>query len=326
MITVAVTGGNGFIGSNFVNMTRGRFRIKLIGRNVHHSDAPAARVLLSDEDRLFDALSDCDAIVHCAHTGVNESENSVWAVNLVRAAKRAGIRRIVSFGSFATYNNSGSVISSSTQSCKARIPYVVEKLRLEETYASLLRAEYPSMQLAFLQPAIVTGKGGSWDRFAINLQQARHIYLPNKGSAVCNIVQVEAVVGAISRCLEAPADFYERERIPKLLVAQDAPLTWAEWLERDYGISSTRIQECNANPWAESFKRNLALSLRYSALGDILMRLKRSRMRKERHDQSGAGSLVNVNSIAESRSFYTPEGLDRLTLSCKAVVQKDILP
>jgi nucleoside-diphosphate-sugar epimerase len=325
MITVAVTGSNGFIGSNFIKAAQGRFNIKLIGPRVDGTDPAAVRVSLRDESGLSEALSGCDAIVHCAHTGADESENAVWAANLVKAATRADVTRMVAFGSFATYDNSGQVISRSTRNCTARIPYIVEKLRLENTYAALMEGEYRSLHLAFLQPTIVVGKKGSWDRFARALQQTRLIYLPNKGNGVCNLVPVETVVDAVCRCLEAPADFYRQARMRKLIVAQNSALTWAEWLERDYGIPAARIEECNANTWAESFKRNLMLSFRYSVLGDMLMRLKRSRTSmapEQPTDKSGS----TERAVVESPAVYLPEGFDRLTFSCKAVAKKDALP
>lgn len=323
MITVAVTGSNGFIGSNFINAAKGRFNLKLIGRHALHSEFPVAHASLNDEDRLVEVLSGCDAVVHCAHSGINESENVSWGSSIVLAAKRAGVERMVAFGSFATFENSHDVILPSTPTCTAKIPYVIEKLRLEKTLSDLLKADYPALQLAFLQPTIVVGAGGSWDRFARRLKNTDRIYLPSKGNKVCNLVQVDTVVDAICCCLEAPAEFYEKARMRKLLVASDQPTSWADWLAADYHIPQTKILACNENRWAESFKRNMLLSVRYSAIGDKLMRLKQQ---DQAQVHASTSALPRTDVDPSTHTIFIPEGLDRLTLSCNAVVKGDVLP
>jgi nucleoside-diphosphate-sugar epimerase len=280
---------------------------------------------LDDVPGLSRVLEGCDALVHCAHDGENERENALRAANLIQAVKNAGVRRIVAFGSFATYDNAGQTITESGPSCLARIPYVVEKLRLEKVLTRGLRAADSSLRVAFLQPTIVVGEGGSWDRFARRLQATERILLPRAGNGLCNLVTVDTVVSAIFASLEAPDSSFDSQRMLKMLVTGKNPVTWAEWLSQSYGIPSSRIEACNNNTWAENTKRNLLLAFRYSALGDAVMNLRRSRPSVV---SAAVSKPVNVSQEDAQIDYpiYIPEGLDRLTLSCRAVVCGSEIP
>jgi nucleoside-diphosphate-sugar epimerase len=316
MMRVAVTGSNGFIGSHFVDAARGRFQVKAIQRRSGDGKVSGVQASLDDVQDLSSALQDCDAVVHCAHDGVNERANAIRAANLVQAAKNAGVRRMIAFGTFATYDNTGATITETSPSCKARIPYISEKLRLESVLAGSLHTANSSLRVAFLQPTIVVGEGGSWDRFARRLQSTERILLPRAGNGVCNLVSVDSVVSAICACLEAADSSFGAERMLKLLVSDNAPVTWAQWLNQSYGIPAERVEACNDNAWAENTKRNLLLAFRYSVLGDALMNLRQLR-------SSDASATVETprDEWPISHPVYIPEGLDRLTLACRAVVR-----
>ncbi|MCA1248838.1 NAD(P)H-binding protein, partial [Massilia sp. MS-15] len=100
MMKVAVTGASGFIGSRFIERARGRFDLRPMV-----NDRQGNMIALSDQDALAHELEGCDAIVHCAHYGAVESLNVKWADAICAAAARSDVRRIVAFGSFATYDN-----------------------------------------------------------------------------------------------------------------------------------------------------------------------------------------------------------------------------
>jgi nucleoside-diphosphate-sugar epimerase len=319
MIRVAVTGSKGFIGSNFIKANQEQFQIVAIGIRTNSDSMTATPSLLDDIAGLAKALEGCDAIVHCVHDGSNESANLVYGTNLIKAAKLAGVRRMVAFGTFATYDNSGEKITESSRACSAHIPYIVEKRRLEKALARELDTTHPSLRLAFLQPTIVVGQGGSWDRFARRLQVTERILLPERGARVCNLVHVDTVTAAIRACLEAPDASFGEGRILKTLVSGSAPVTWAEWLGNEYGIPAGRIEACNDNSWAESAKRNFLLSLRYSALGNAVLNLRPARAP---YSSSRSGATHDTDS-AQRHAIYMPEGLDRLTLACRAIVKSE---
>ena len=327
MIKVAVTGGSGFIGSHFIKAAQSGFDIKLLGRRSPDPRVPFTGVSLRDVDGLSRALAGCDAVVHCAHNSADEEENAVWAANLMLAANQAAVGRIIAFGTFATYDNSGAVIDSNTPDCTARIPYVAGKRKLEKTLTDAL-SQFPNLQLAFLQPTIVVGRDGSWDRFARRLQNTQRILLPENGEGICNLVRVETVVDAILRCLQAPTSAFGRERILKALVTDDKPITWAEWLSKHYGIPMDRMEACNSRPWAESFKRNMLLSIRYSALGDLATKMRSSKkgLAKEPAMPEEEREAAVTELAVSSHPIYIPEGLDRLTMACRAIVHNGVLP
>jgi nucleoside-diphosphate-sugar epimerase len=322
MIKVAVTGANGFIGSNFVNAANGRFDLKLLRRSgPGGGNERVGSVSLGDSASLAKEMEGCEVLVHCAHDAIHESTNVQWAANIVQAAASVGIERIITFGSFVSYDNSGDVIAESTSPCAAKIPYVVHKSLTRNVFVRAVES-IPHLRLAVLEPSIVVGAGGSWDRWAKRLQVTDRIYLPENGRLVCNLVEVAQVVEAICRCIEIAPSAYGQSRMFRALIS-GRPTSWADWLASSYDIQSARIEACNNNVWAEDMTSNLWLSFRYSAVGDSLFTaLKSTRRASKNQDVSRISPKTERLTAAMSRNIsYCPYGLDRLTLSCRAVAE-----
>lgn len=318
MLTVALTGATGFIGKQFLEAADGRFNVRIIGRSSRQGASNVAS--LADIDALVPVLAGCDAIVHCAHTSASEELNAIWAEALCTAAARAGVQRIVALGSFATYDNQGSAIGESTRACSAQIPYVAGKLSLERAFMRQA-GHHRSLTVAFLQPGIVVGAGGSWDRFARRLQYTQQILLPARGAGLCNAIEVGAVAEAIARALDLDASSFGPERFLKALLGTGKAITWAQWLATDYGIPLARIEACNTNRWAEEFKRNGMLMVRYSRpAAAMLGRFKRKVGAAPEAAEADTPRSVETPVPAP---VFVPEGLDRLTLACRAVVNRD---
>ncbi|MCA1248839.1 hypothetical protein, partial [Massilia sp. MS-15] len=234
------------------------------------------------------------------------------------AAARSDVRRIVAFGSFATYDNRAETITEQSNGCPARIPYVVGKEQLERAFSRGLK-NHPSLTLALLQPSIVVGAGGSWDRFARKLTCTERIYLPAGGEGICNVVDVDVVAEAVCRSLELPATAFGPSRAVKALISGRQATTWAQWLNQAYGIPASRISACNTNAWSEDTKRNLMLSIRFSSVGASLFEMLKGRPAAEPTRRPSA-QRTESSPVPVPVPLYVPEGLDRLTLSCRSVV------
>jgi len=107
---IAITGGTGFVGGHLARSLSARgHEIVLIARGIDRRaeklrQLTRVNVVLigtDDEDKLFEAMTGCEAVAHCA--GINREIGSQTyqrvhvegTQNVVRAAKRAGVKKVV---------------------------------------------------------------------------------------------------------------------------------------------------------------------------------------------------------------------------------------
>jgi NADH dehydrogenase len=102
---IAITGGTGFVGRHLaLHLLSVDHEPLLLARGKDRKHAPVAQTVqtdLSDPDQLADSLRGCDAIAHCA--GINreigaqtyERVQVDGTRNVIEAAKRTGIRRVL---------------------------------------------------------------------------------------------------------------------------------------------------------------------------------------------------------------------------------------
>ncbi|MGH7760489.1 MAG: SDR family oxidoreductase [Candidatus Dormibacteraceae bacterium] len=95
---ILVTGGTGGLGHRVVERLRqGGHRVRVTGRRTHEA-AHGVEYVISDlarDEGVNAALDGASIVVHCAGVG-KIKEDKAQAQNLVRAAKRAGVRHLVS--------------------------------------------------------------------------------------------------------------------------------------------------------------------------------------------------------------------------------------
>jgi UDP-glucose 4-epimerase len=121
-LDVLVTGGAGFIGSHVVdrlNAAGQRPRIFDLRRSPHHprGAVPEVRGDLADLARLTRSMRGCDAVVHLAAAAdvarvrdaptEAEERNARGTLNVLEAARRAGVRRVVYASTIWVYSDSG---------------------------------------------------------------------------------------------------------------------------------------------------------------------------------------------------------------------------
>ncbi len=120
---IAITGGTGFVGRRLARaLSEGGHEVVLIARGIDHRDESVRRLAgasfapigIDDEDKLASVFAGCDGVAHCA--GINrEIGNQTYqrvhvegTRNVVNAAKRAGVRKVVLLSFLRARPNCGS--------------------------------------------------------------------------------------------------------------------------------------------------------------------------------------------------------------------------
>jgi NADH dehydrogenase len=108
-VKIAITGGTGFVGRNIArHLVHDGHEVMLLARGHDITDpgihqlprAHFVRLSLDDAEKLAEAISGCDAIVHCAGINREIGQQTYQRVhvegtrNLIVAARRAGVRKI----------------------------------------------------------------------------------------------------------------------------------------------------------------------------------------------------------------------------------------
>jgi NADH dehydrogenase len=123
IMNVAITGGTGFVGGHLAESLVGKgHNVVLIARGLdQHNQQLRNRngvqfkaIGTSDEDALFEAFKGCEAVAHCAGINRELQPNDYERIhvqatrNVVNAAKRAGVKRVVSTSFYRARPNCGS--------------------------------------------------------------------------------------------------------------------------------------------------------------------------------------------------------------------------
>lgn len=158
MHNILVTGGAGFIGSHVVRslQDKGSFvRVldDLSTGSRHNLEGSGAELLVGDirdSDALANALQDIDTVYHfaayiSAPGSVEEPQlcydiNIMGSLNLLLAAQRTGIKRVVFASSAAVYGDCEEPVSEN-RVLYPQSPYAASKLSMEET-AKVFTREY----------------------------------------------------------------------------------------------------------------------------------------------------------------------------------------
>jgi UDP-arabinose 4-epimerase len=149
-VNILVTGGAGYIGSHTAKLLKSVGHTPIVFDNLSNGWAewvkfgPFVYGDIRDEEALFQALKgfEVDAVIHfAAKAYVEEStrlpeeyfDNNVGGtVALLKAIKRAGLRKLVFSSSCATYGNARSKTIREDHSQEPTNPYGLSKLQCEE--------------------------------------------------------------------------------------------------------------------------------------------------------------------------------------------------
>jgi UDP-glucose 4-epimerase len=144
-MTVVVTGGAGFIGSNLVNrlVEQGESvrvldnlstgyrdnvppQVELVEGDV--ADEEAVRRAVAGADRVFHQAAARSVIGSVEHPLLTDTSNTHGTLNVLKAALDAGVRRVVYASSSSVYGGAAPMPTAETAPLVPRSPYAVSKL------------------------------------------------------------------------------------------------------------------------------------------------------------------------------------------------------
>ena len=249
---IAVVGAGGFIGTRLVEM------FHLGG---HHAVIPvvrrpsglalSARFALAgrigdalDVPSLATALAGCEAVVHTALGDPRQIE-AMPAV-LCAAAAAAGVKRVVYLSSASVH---GQAPEPGTQEdtplhCRHAMDYNNAKVRAERSFFA--GCQRHGLEGFALRPGIVFGPRSRWITDLVGDLRQRRAWLLGSGDGICNSLYVDNLVGAIDRCLAAPA-----AAAGAYLVGDAERITWADFyhlVAAALGIPPATIHRLAAAP------------------------------------------------------------------------------
>jgi dihydroflavonol-4-reductase len=210
MARVLLTGGGGFIGGRLaaalcdrgdelVALARGEAAARTLG-------AAGVRVVrgdVCDPGAVAEAVRGCELVHHVA--GLNShcpaDPGRLWRVNVlgpqtvVRAAARAGVRRVVFTSSSATVGEAAGTVGSETTPHRGTFLSLYEQSKLVGERAGLLAAAVNGVEAIALAPTSVQGpprRGGNGAIIIAYLNGRLPVFVPT----VISIVDVRDVVAA----------------------------------------------------------------------------------------------------------------------------------
>jgi len=208
--TIAVLGGNGFIGSRIVEMFHlgGLAAVRPVVRSMG-SLARLSRFDLDwrmadarDQKALGKALAGCETAVHAISGEPSTIRDSVTPV--YRAAQEAGVRRLVYLSSASVHGQAPLPGTDDDSPLSRRQPIAYNNAKAwAERRLMDLRAR-GAVEIVILRPGIVTGPRSVWQtRFASELLAGTACWF-NDGRGICNSLYVDNLVHAIQLALTVP--------------------------------------------------------------------------------------------------------------------------
>lgn len=267
---VLLTGSRGFIGRSVASRVAADSRLSLrIGvRSSEGSASHCGQVVIdfASDDSVAAAMEGCDVLVHAAYDAAQPLRESEHARRLVLAGGLRGVRRFVFFGSFCSYDAFRDRVDESAPVATVRVPYIRGKLDFERTLKELASA-HPELLIVMLQPTMVTGPGGSWDRFFDEAARAPAISLPHAGLVPLNTVSVESVAEAAARVAIDGRGL--RSGFHKFLLSGTRSQTWVERIAAHASAGPPTVHAAGPGLLAEGTLENALLCLRHGSRGRL---------------------------------------------------------
>lgn len=160
MVKVLVTGGAGFVGSHSVDrLLRAQFPVRVLdnfstGRPEHLLQQSGLEVQIGDIRSIDDVNRAMRGISHVLHLAGQPSEresvehpvnscshNVRGFVNVIEAARRAGVQRFVYASAWTVYGDAGALPVDERTPPRPRTPYALEK-SINDQYATMYRELY----------------------------------------------------------------------------------------------------------------------------------------------------------------------------------------
>jgi putative NADH-flavin reductase len=302
---ILLTGSNGYIGSHlYSNLIKFHTIVRGIRVGSKNEDSSAKVIDFKTGQGMQNACEDIDCVIHCAYDSVDQFSNITAIQHLLKVISKSRVKKLILFGTFATYDNSSSEgISEISKKSFWNFKYLSVKNKIESLISEYLSVVGPGLEVVYLQPTIVTDGQGGWETFRRNLQIFDQITIPYGGLGYFNSIDRDQLSNAVIRSMEIKNSYFSEARsgFIKCLISGSEVKRWKEWLVEDSKIDGSKISISNLNQLNESYCKDLFLSVYYG----------------------GASALVNTRTFGVKKfSFknYYSSGLDRITMRCAGLV------
>lgn len=229
MLTVAILGANGFIGSRAVEMLH--LEQQAIVRPIVRSLPNLARLSRFDLDcriadafdvrALTEALTGCDILLHAIAGDPKTIVDSLTPT--YQAAQAAGIKRLIYLSTASVHGQSPAVGTDESSPLNDHQPlaYNNAKVKAEQKLLELRRQS--SVEVTFLRPGIVFGPRSFWITSFANQLLTGEAVLYDHGQGICNSVYVDNVIHAATLLMTAAKVDGEA-----FLIGDREQVTWAD--------------------------------------------------------------------------------------------------
>lgn len=214
MPTLAITGATGFLGRHLVSecILQGRFKLRLLmrNRNAYKGFSCENGVICEGDllkpESLLDFLDRDCTLIHLAYMRYAQKLNIEATYNLIEAAKKAGVKRVVYCSTALVIGFRAHGVVTEGTSPVPKGEYLKTKYRIEEILHSELP---PDVKLAILRPTEIIGPGGLGLQSMIerlqNEQSCKNLILHSiLKSRLFNYVSVYNVVAALILLASSP--------------------------------------------------------------------------------------------------------------------------
>jgi UDP-glucose 4-epimerase len=219
---IFVTGATGFIGSHFLNTAlEGGHEVMALRRSAQSTPRVPVRGtpcwIEGDISSVqVDHLAGCDALIHLAASGITPQPatwelcyqvNVIDSLRLVRAATKAGIRRVVVAGTYAEYGKAGLRFDPIPPDAplEPTDPYAASKASASIALCALCRET--RFELAYYRIFSVFGPGQYEQNFWPQLRAAALAgsdFPMTNGEQVRDFIPVEEAVAALLNAARRP--------------------------------------------------------------------------------------------------------------------------
>ncbi len=215
---ILITGYSGFVGSHLVEILKGSYDLKLLGRTLPPFECEYLQAPIVPKADYSSIVSDTDVVIHVAarahimnDTATDPLEafravNVRGTLNLAHQAAQSGVKRFIYISSIKV-NGEQTPFEKPFNFADQRLPedaYGLSKSEAEEQLVTL--AKQTGMEYVFIRPPLVYGKGVKANFSALMKLAGKKLPLPfgainaNKRS----LVSVYNLVDLIKACIEHP--------------------------------------------------------------------------------------------------------------------------